>query len=193
MPLASGSSEKVKSQNIRTELADGKPRKQAIAIALNTARKHFADGGEASTPFYTRKEAGQLGHTGPIISAVPGRTDHLPITVPANSYVLPADVVSGLPGAEGNTMAGHRILGKMLESGPYGVSKPHRAAGGHVGQPKGVDIMAAGGEHVIGPEEVAWIGHGDVKLGHEILDELVEQVRAKNIKDLKKLPRPVKK
>jgi len=37
--LKKGSSDKVISSNIRTEMAAGKPRKQAIAIALNTARK----------------------------------------------------------------------------------------------------------------------------------------------------------
>lgn len=38
MPLNKGKSHKAVSANIRTELAAGKPRKQAIAIALNTAR-----------------------------------------------------------------------------------------------------------------------------------------------------------
>lgn len=39
MPLAKGSSRKAISKNIRTEIAAGKPQKQAVAIALNTARK----------------------------------------------------------------------------------------------------------------------------------------------------------
>lgn len=39
MPLKSGKSRKVISDNIRTELAAGKPRKQAIAIALRKAGK----------------------------------------------------------------------------------------------------------------------------------------------------------
>ena len=39
MPLKRGSSRKTISANIRTELAAGKPRKQAIAIALSMARR----------------------------------------------------------------------------------------------------------------------------------------------------------
>jgi hypothetical protein len=39
MPLLPGKSNKVVSENIRTEIAAGKPRKQAIAISLNKAGK----------------------------------------------------------------------------------------------------------------------------------------------------------
>lgn len=39
MPLKTGSSQKAISSNIKTEMAAGKPRRQAIAIALAKAGK----------------------------------------------------------------------------------------------------------------------------------------------------------
>ena len=42
MPLRKGKSKKTISHNIRTEMAAGRPQRQAIAIALDMARKSGA-------------------------------------------------------------------------------------------------------------------------------------------------------
>lgn len=39
MPLIKSGSKKAVSQNIKTEMAAGKPQKQAVAIALSVARR----------------------------------------------------------------------------------------------------------------------------------------------------------
>ena len=43
MPLVKGKSSKAVSQNIKTEMAAGKPQRQAIAIALSVAGKSKKD------------------------------------------------------------------------------------------------------------------------------------------------------
>lgn len=120
-------------------------------------------------------------HVGPIDSHVAGRTDHLPIDVKPESFVIPADVVSGL--GEGNTSNGMRVLTKMFDI--PGTDEPiGRKDGGRV------PIMAAGGEFVVPPEVVARVGNGDMKRGHRILESFVKTIRKDTIKTLKKLPGP---
>lgn len=141
-------------------------------------------------------------------TAGPGRTDNLNIHPHADSYVLPADVVSGL--GEGNSLAGAKALDLALSTGPHGIPMPsashvgHRmgpprppAMGGGFGHAAGgkaerVPIIAAGGEYIISPEQCRAIGGGDVTKGHEILDAFCLHVRKRTIKDVSKLKPPVK-
>ncbi|MCI4436276.1 MAG: hypothetical protein JHC33_05625 [Ignisphaera sp.] len=44
MPLIKGKSKEAVKKNIKTEIAAGKPQKQAVAIALNTAGKNKKKG-----------------------------------------------------------------------------------------------------------------------------------------------------
>ena len=51
MPIKKGYSKKTVSQNIKTEMKAGKPQKQAIAIALETAREAKAKASKAKRKF----------------------------------------------------------------------------------------------------------------------------------------------
>jgi hypothetical protein len=190
MPLKKGKTQKVISNNIAEMIKAGHPRDQSIAAALNVARKAKATGGALT----------EAVHTGPIHSAVAGRTDHLPMHVPSGSYVIPADIVSAA--GEGNTMAGFRIMRRIFggmpysgEENPYGQSGtpyneplPGKAEGGAATVP----IVAAGGEHVVSPEQVMQIGNGDLETGHRVLDEFVKRMRKETVKTLQNLPPPKK-
>ena len=207
MPLKHGKSQKTISSNISEMIHAGHPQKQAIAAALNVARQTKAHGGKGFRPLGhhppTRKppHAPKI-HVGPIHSPVAGRTDHLPMHVASGSYVIPADIISAM--GEGNTMAGFKIARKMFSSKPYSQEKQPYAESEQpyaAGKPYGarasggaapVEIVAAGGEYVIEPEDVTRLGGGDIDHGHEILDHFVKGYRAKTIATLKKLPGPKK-
>lgn len=170
---------------------------------------HFDDGGATAAPWYVRAEAREVYHPGGLIaSSVPGRTDRLPIAVATNSYVMPADVVSGL--GQGNTLAGSKVLETALKLGPYGTALPRGRGRASLPHPPSLDfhpqvgyahggsaeerssIIAAGGEYVIRPEDVLRLGEGDMTQGHRRLDELVKRVRAHVVKRIKSLPAPKK-
>lgn len=124
MPLLKG--KKNIGHNIAEMESAGHPRDQAIAAALRTAREaKRARGGV--TPGHKKKAGIPImaaggeyvlqpkGKGGLLHSHVAGRTDHLPITVKPDSYVLPADIVSGL--GEGNTLAGAKKIDAMFPNG----------------------------------------------------------------------------
>lgn len=171
-----------------------------VAYALQTARQV----GPIHPP---EAHAHHLGHakklhTGPLHSSVAGRSDHLPSNVPNGSFVLPADIVSGL--GDGNTMSGYKVAKRMFEGAkrhfgglPYaGENGPYGQSGGPYGMASGgevddsVPVAVAGGEHVLAPHEVVFAGMGDMDAGHRALDDFILRQRAKLVKTLKGLPGP---
>lgn len=121
----------------------------------------------------------EVARSGALRHSDPGRTDTLKISVPSESFVVPADVVSAI--GEGNTENGFKKLTQMYPPPP-----PQYAAGGKV------PIMAASGEFIIHPDHVKRIGGGDMKKGHAALNDFVGIVRKKTIKKIKSLPGPHK-
>lgn len=187
MPLKPGKSQSAISSNIKEMIHSGHPRNQAVAAALSTARKAMEKGGSPD-------KHPKVFH-GPLKAPIPGRTDRLPIHVYSGSYVLPADIVSGL--AEGNTEAGYEIVKRMIEDqrskgGSIGMTKKY-GLHGPFHEPKDVvPVIVAGGEYILTPEEVETFGEGDLSAGHKVLDAFVKSQRKKTIKTLRKLPGPAK-
>jgi hypothetical protein len=143
-----------------------------------------------------------------INSSVAGRTDRIPMRTAPGSFVLPADVVSGL--GQGNTNAGAKLWGQAISHsiGPMGIqnamrSRAVRAPTAQIsrGVTKGfaqggdtddlVPIVTAGGECLVDPEFVRELGQGDPELGKKTLSNSVLMVRKHVISHLQKLPRPV--
>lgn len=141
---------------------------------------------------------------GPIVSAVPGRTDKHFTHVPSGSFVIPADIVSGH--GQGNTLAGMNTLQKLFRMGPHttvpkigSVKAPKYGRGGsadNVGTP--TKVVLAGGEIVIPPENahetMERVAGKKLTLdqAHAALDAWVLKHRKKLIKTLKKLPPPAR-
>lgn len=171
----------------------------------------WAKGGSVPTP---EEIAGrEIYHPGGFLnSPVAGRTDHLPLAVPADSHVIPADVVSGL--GEGNSLNGAAQLDAMLHAGPWGrralaspapgtAPRVPQAPPGSVPRERTTSILAAGGEYVVRPEAVAEIGRrmkardprlrgSDLKAGHDALDAFILRARRYVVAKTKKLPGPVR-
>lgn len=174
----------------------------------------------AESPWWARsEERAATDRHGLLASPIAGRTDEMAISPASGSYVVPADVISGI--GEGNSTAGANVMQRILETGPEGLRmRPpvHRntiprpppayreggggggatatssgfARGGKPDRKDGVPILAAGGEFVISPQHVARLGDGDVREGHRRLDHWVVATRKHIIHTMRGLKPPVK-
>ena len=212
MPLIKSGSRAAISTNISEMVHAGHPQNQAIAAAMRNARQYGARkaAGGFTPPFAERMAARQAFHEGFLHSAVPGRTDKLPISVSGGAYVLPADHIAAL--GQGNSIAGANIVNKMFKMGPYDTSpSPQHAAkapgAAHLnltpktpalkpgqglargGTGKPTDIIAAGGEMTIPPHKIIE-KYGDLDYGHKAMDQWVVDTRKEHIKTLKHLKPP---
>ena len=144
------------------------------------------------------------------MSDVAGRSDRLPYAVAADSFVMPADTISGIGG--GNTMAGAKIMDAITTTGPYGSNLPKIGHGS--GPPKGKfaaggaphgepisRVMLAGGEYLIPRDRLVQIGKERIaakmskaktplEAGHEWARNLVDEVRKHAKRFLAKAPKP---
>lgn len=239
MPLVHSASENALHKNMATLMRDigrsphVQSRKQAVAIALDTQRRARAWGGRTPgvgpqaasggvnmarqpnmRPVLGLRGAERQLHVGPILSAVPGRTDRHRAMVPAGSYVVPAWAVSGR--GEGNTIAGTNALMKFFRMGPYGTQLPKIKHGAGAPKPPKsmgiarlaegggitgtadydpsdlVPVDLSGGELVVPPENLREAVHPDVDTAHRILDSWLVQERKKLSNQIAKLPGPAK-
>ncbi|HUP05452.1 MAG TPA: hypothetical protein VMU19_15745 [Bryobacteraceae bacterium] len=92
------------------------------------------------------------------------------------------------------------LSGMMSDLGAQQVNKGARGGGidkykaGGVGTAPDhgrVPVALSHGEYQVDPEDVARIGRGNMKLGHAILDQWVQEARKRHIEKLKKLKPPV--
>jgi hypothetical protein len=204
--------------------------RHAYGGGLGSPHLHFQFGGglgvpmSLADPFWTRSEARQIMDQpmrgGLIPSSGAGRTDQIPLSVAADSHVLPAAEVSGL--GQGNTLAGARIMDAALRIGPYGTPLPsqHRGPGpprppsiprssgyGEGGAEHETSILAAGGEYVIPRHDwvsrdehgyhwlnagIETLGEGDISRGHKVANNMIMNIRNHVQKFLRSAPPPKK-
>jgi hypothetical protein len=126
-------------QQRQAQPAPPTPQQQAQQVMQQAAQQQQASGGiiahrdnggmmsmSEAVPSWTRQEE-RSANTGFLHGGTAGRADAISGTAPAGSYVLPADVVSGL--GEGNSLAGARAVEEMLSTGPHGIPMPRSRAG----------------------------------------------------------------
>jgi hypothetical protein len=187
MPLAHGSSQQVISNNIAEMIRAGHPRAQAIAAALDTARRyglHRAAGGSTGAPSVpTYQGAGQPGGaflpTG--LMAIPqtggyGIDSTTGAMLPYTQQLLQNYAQRGLKigFASGGAPSGAEMAPWFTRSEAHQMDHPvglvHTAGPGRTDN---VPLSVAAGSHVIPADVVAGLGHGNTLAGAHAMDTAI--------------------
>lgn len=176
---------------VRQRRAMRLPTDVRIAAAIVRAPRPYARGGLADAA----PEAPEVqwhGDSGLLWDESGGRGDQILAKLLRGSYVLPADVVSGL--GEGNTLAGAQMLANYVPEGWAAdlTGKPMgRAAGGRAGSgDERIRVRLSGGEYLVSPGQLLAIGRGDAREGARALDAFVSAVRGRTIDAIAAMPPP---
>lgn len=128
--------------------------------------------GEAS-PWWERSEQRGM-EEGYLHGNTFGRADHLTTAAPGGSYIVPADVISGI--GEGNSLAGASAVEHFLNTGPWGtplrggrrghgLPSPPRGVPAYRGQGEAKGGGVQGGEEGVGAPVPVKLSHGEYQIG----------------------------
>lgn len=174
MPLERGSSKKVVPRNIKREMSTGKPQKQAVAIALNTARKRAMGG--ALPPIagmgLANGLAGPPGGFAGMGAAMPGQGGQ-GLSPPMQGVPNPG-LPQQMPGPQG--VAGFAFGGAPGIGAKKRPTAPHMTKGSILSAVPGrTDAHAThvpSGSYVIPADIVSGRGQGNTLAGSQALEKL---------------------
>ncbi len=148
---------------------------EAQQAQKETGSQGFAGGGAVQETEPGPKSKTAIGY---IKSDTGGTADKLSFNVVQDSYVIPADIVSGL--GHGNSDAGAKIIAERFK-------------GRLSARTKGtVPVKLSGGEYVIPPHVVKRVGKGSIERGIDHFEDFIKTVRAKTILDLHHKKKPIR-
>jgi len=190
MPLIKGSSRQAISENIRTEMAANKPQKQAVAIALDVARRaKRATGGETSTePWFIRHESSALSRSPAIGAPIANKISPLIIkgnlaaATPVGQAISSSPKV-GTPKTNFPKLPKPPQLSKKLtmkEGGEVGKREKTLSEGPLLGSTPGrgdrVNAKVEDGAYVLPADCISALGGGSSLAGHKLVEHMVSKL-----------------
>lgn len=185
MPLIKGSSREAISQNIRIERNAGKKQSQAVAIALDVARraKRDAGGAASTTPWYVRHESNLINRPGASVSnAMPKIT---PLVIKGNlasstpvGQALASSAKVSVPKTSFPKLPNPPKLPKMKKGGE--VEKSHGLLTGSTpGRADKINTSVRDNTFIIPAHVVSTLGEGSTMAGGAKLDKMFPSLSGK--------------